>query len=76
MSTKKNRRKKYFYLAQYLQCLPFWQKARGACHFDSRAANLTEPLSWVGHPSQAKGLISSPIAPIASYCDRKASTLS
>ncbi len=63
-----------------------WHEICCGCHFGSRravsailavkAAKLTEPLSWVGHPSQANGLISSPIVRVASYCDRKASTLS
>ena len=58
----------------------------GGCHFGRKAAvsailaveaaNLTDPLLWVDHPSQAKGLTSSPIMVVASYCDRKASTLS
>ena len=77
MSTKKNPKN---------NILVFGTVFAGGCHFGRRravsailaveAANLAEPLLWVGHPSQAKGLISSPIVRVASYCDRKASTLS
>jgi hypothetical protein len=37
MSTKKISGKNYFFVAQHLQCLPFWQPGREICHFGSQA---------------------------------------